>query len=88
MQIYKYPLKLKASHTVELPQGAKILSVQEQNDAVFFWALVDPELKTSDFHFQCFNTGYPCIPDELGDFVATIEEGEAKHIWHIFVQEL
>lgn len=42
--IWKYPVSLGSCLTViEMPKGARILSIQEQHQAPTIWAEVDPE---------------------------------------------
>lgn len=43
LQVFKYPILVVDYFSLKLPQGAKILSVQEQYDEPQVWALVDPE---------------------------------------------
>lgn len=42
MQIWKYPLDILGNQLIEMPQGAKLLSVQMQGDQPCLWTLVNP----------------------------------------------
>lgn len=45
--IYKYEFETKDLFRVQMPRGAKIISVQTQNGTPCMWAIVDPsEYKT------------------------------------------
>lgn len=43
LQVFKYPISAVDHFSLKLPQGAKILSVQEQYDEPQVWVLVNPE---------------------------------------------
>ncbi len=86
MIVYKYPLPIEAEGFIEMPAGAKILSVQAQRGIPMVWALVDPTTKALAKHwFFVFGTGTP-IDFDLGDasFLGTfqLEDGLVMvHVW-------
>ena len=41
-RVYKYPLQLNDEVALDLPEGAEVLSVQEQRGGVCLWALGPP----------------------------------------------
>lgn len=62
-RIFKYSLEILDRQEVELPAGAKILSVQAQNGLPQIWAMVDDsQVKTDMVHIRIIGTGYE-IPD-------------------------
>lgn len=40
--IYKYPLQLKDIQFIAMPDGAQILTIQNQDEKPVLWALVEP----------------------------------------------
>lgn len=79
--IFKYQLNSAVNH---LPQGAKILSAQVQNDQICIWALVDPDRPLVMRKLKIFGTGQPLPvhgPIEAV-FVGTVQQG--IYVWHIF----
>ena len=81
--IYKYPLSLQTTTELEMPVGAKILSIQMQGGLPTIWALVQEEARDETRTFLVFGTGGP-----LDDYVltyphiATVQDGSL--VWHIF----
>lgn len=53
--IWKYPLAPRCTH--EMPAGAQILTVQEQDGVPMLWALVDPDLPMEGRVFVVVQTG-------------------------------
>ena len=78
--IYKYPV-LIGEFEHGLPKGAKILSVQLQDEQPYFWALIDPESPREIREFRVFGTGHE-IDDEWHKYHATFQQG--PFVWHLF----
>ena len=82
--IYKY--KLQPGRTVlDLPDGAKVLTVQMQGDDACLWALVEPHKPTGSRFFDVYGTGHPA-PADPGDYVATFQQRNAwgALVFHVF----
>jgi len=83
--IYKYPLSLASSQGVSMPQGAKILSAQMQNDELQVWAIVDTEAPAPDdyYEFIIAGTGNPThINIRDANYLSTVQDG--GFVWHVF----
>lgn len=86
--IYKYELPRQVESTVQLPQGAEVLSVQLQLYGQFFlWALVDDSAPPEPRTFRIIGTGQP-VEDGL-IHITTIQESFADKdqgifVWHVF----
>ncbi len=74
MTIWKFPVSIDDHFTLQMPRGAKVLSVgvqatpqagpprpADQREVPFLWALVDPDpdLGTETRHFLLAGTGHP-----------------------------
>ena len=70
--IFKYTLPITDETVISMPQGAEILSIQEQRGAVYIWAVVDPDAPMVDRHFIVKQTGHP-MQTPVGDFIATFQ---------------
>lgn len=82
-KIFKYEVGIKCS--IDIPVGAKILSVHCQNDSVFFWAEVDTRTEVMTRNFEIFGTGHE-IPYRMGvdyDFIGTAHMSTGL-VWHLF----
>ena len=60
--VWKFTLQWDT--VLDLPEGARVLRVNEQEGCVCLWALVDPQAPLEARHFVAFGTGHP-IPDNL-----------------------
>lgn len=90
--IYKYPIYPVRSQTVQIPWGAKILSVQVVEDQPVIYALVDSQKTPVPFTIFIFGTGWDLeegntwgsgLPLDI-HFVGTFQQPEEKLVWHVF----
>ena len=79
--IFKYELKITDEQKIDIPEGAKILSVQMQGDTPCLWAMVNTKNKLESRSIAIIGTGNPCWCPEW-DFVGTIQE--RVFVWHVF----
>jgi hypothetical protein len=78
-RIYKYELK---EGSVEMPIGAKILSIQYQNNRPYIWALVDTDVECDFRYFTIVGTGEDFPEADDFTYINTIQDG--PFVWHIF----
>ena len=86
-RIFKYQLQINDLQNLNLPVGAKILSVQAQRGIPCLWALVDDsEKEYSDVKVSMYGTGHPISEKELKNkmFAGTVQIGEL--VLHVFLQ--
>jgi len=86
MAIWKYPLPI-ARPQVEMPTGARALTVQEQDGAPTLWALVDPSQPFEIRHFVFHPTGAP-IREIRGAYVGTVQLYAGSLVLHCFEDPL
>ncbi len=84
MRVFKYPLTDASTQVLQLPIGADILDVQEQQAQLVLWALVDPTAPTEERIIQIVGTGNPA-PSDLGRFLATVQHDAGRSVAHVFV---
>jgi len=77
-RIYKYKLE----NSVEMPIGAKILSIQMQNNRPYIWALVDTDVECEFRHFEIIGTGHNFPEADNFTYINTFQDG--PFVWHIF----
>lgn len=80
--IWKFPLVIDAVQTIEMPAGAEILSVLEQDGRICVWALVTPGAAPLSRRFEMFWTGDAVPNFARRRFLATVQIG--RHIHHVF----
>jgi hypothetical protein len=83
--IWKFPLEIKGTVKVEMPEGAEILSLQMQEDVPTIWALVDPKARRENREFEIHGTGFPVYPDVMIEkvFLATVQTSNG-YVYHVF----
>lgn len=92
MKIFKYELNAPTGidgcmeTCINMPSGAKVLSVQEQNGCVQVWAAVNPDNTSKPRRFLVIPTGYPFDVGVLHqfNFVTTLQLSYDSMVFHIF----
>jgi len=86
MKVLKWQLEVKDYQTLLLPKGAKVLDIQPKGESVYLWALCDLEADKEPRKFAIYGTGYP-VPEEPGQYQATVQLYEGSFVGHIFEVE-
>lgn len=83
--IWKYGIEIRDAFDFEMPDGAEILSVQEQDGSLFFWALVDPDPERATVlrRFRMVGTGH-LIGNERVSFLGTVQMRGGTLVLHVF----
>jgi len=79
--IYKYALDFDSVQDLELPTGAQILDVNEQDGRIMIWAMVEPDAPLQVIKIWIQGTGQPFNPDAKR-YLGTVHPG--AFVWHIF----
>ncbi len=82
--IWKFPLEVTDEQTVQIPNGAQLLSVQTQHATPCLWALVDPEAEPKPCIIQTYGTGHPI--GEVGTYLSTYQISGGTLVFHVFVK--
>jgi len=73
--------------TIEMPFGARILSVGNQNDKLCLWALVNPVNSCEGRVIRIIGTGHSIESNnQIHSFIGTVAMSSGKLIWHVFEQ--
>ena len=84
-QVWKYELPGADIVTRELPFGAKVLSVGEQNGRIMLWALVNPNaVDMVERRFRVAGTGHPVEPTLDFLFIGTVQFGNGLVFFSFF----
>jgi len=83
MRIYKYPIEPNDLIAIEMPKGARVLSVQAQRGVPCIWALVDPDAETAIRCFRIYGTGHPVSKPVL-PYVGTFQSHGGDLVFHLF----
>lgn len=84
--VYKYSVVGGGSFFLDMPEGARILSVQTQRDAPCIWALVDTNARKKVRQFILTGTGQPisCETDWSMLFIGTFQLLGGDVVLHLF----
>jgi hypothetical protein len=66
-----------------MPVGARILSVHEQHNGIFLWAMVDDSNAKEIRQFRYFGTGHE-MPDDAMQFLGTVHLDAGNFVFHVF----
>ena len=85
--VYKYPLEIEDEQVVLLPTGARILTVQQQNNNIFLWALVNPTSPNAQaFTIRIHGTGHSISNSDELEYINTVQLYGGKLVFHVFVK--
>lgn len=85
MTIWKFSLDIQDVQSFEMPNGAKILSVQVQDGTPCLWAFVNSSAQKEERRFHIFGTGHR-IPPHFSEehYIGTVQTHEGALVWHVF----
>lgn len=82
--IYKYPLEVTDTQTIQMPKNAWILCVQVQSGTPCLWAVVKPEMATEPRIFHSVGTGHPMPENTLCEHIDTYQLRGGALVFHVF----
>jgi len=83
MHIWKYQIAISDVQTIEMPAGAKILSLQTQDGTPCIWALCNEEASKELRTFTMYGTGH-IIHKDPGTFIGTFQMDGGELVFHVF----
>lgn len=81
--IWKYPIKVEAQQSIEMPIGAEILCVQMQGEQPCLWAKVSPEGWPTKRTIVILPTGAE-FEEMRGRYIGTFQMHNGMYVWHVF----
>ncbi len=85
MTIWKFPIEVTDEQHVNMPRGAKVLTVQFQAGSITIWALVDPTASKVKRRVRVVGTGNPCDVDRF-DHIGSVQT--PPFVWHVFIDQV
>lgn len=83
--IHKYPLELVDEQVLSLPDGAEVLTIQEQAGIICAWVWVrhaEHSFCSVDKTLRIVGTGHPVSPCSTTRYITTLQVGPM--VWHFF----
>lgn len=85
--VYRYPLETKNEQVVLLPTGARILTVQQQNNNIFLYALVNPTYQNDQaFTIRIYGTVQEISDSDELEYINTVLLYGGRLVVHVFVK--
>lgn len=84
-EIKEYILEILPYNTVEMPVGAKILTVQSQYDVPRIWVEVDTDQYLVEYNFVTFEAGTVISNDFTGTYIGTYQVGLGTNVYHLYL---
>jgi hypothetical protein len=82
--IHKYELPVKNEFSIEMPEGAELLTVQVQCERPCIWALVDADNPMRARNFRLHGTGHQVDASVWLRYVGTFQLIEGTLVLHLF----
>lgn len=79
--VWKYALAIDDAQTIEIPEGAELLTVGNQNGELVLWARVNPSGDPVRREILIRGTGHP-----IGGwpYVGSAQFADGLLVWHVF----
>lgn len=95
LTVWKFPVAIEDAFALDMPEGARVLSVQVQGDKPWIWALVDPKAPKVRRTFVLMGTGHkrPAAMFRAGsleaslEFVGTFQLSGGALVFHLWVEQ-
>lgn len=83
--IWKFDLEILESQEVRMPEGARVLSVENQMERLVLYALVDTQAPKMERTVHIRGTGHPIAPRLIqAEFIGTVKMVDGALMWHVF----
>ncbi len=85
MKVFKYPLTITGKQSINLPAGAKILTVQVQKGDPYLWALVNEQTVLTEAKIiHTYGTGHVVTGPVKSSYIGTYQIHEGDLVFHVF----
>lgn len=84
--IWKFPINSFDKSSIAMPIGAEILSVQNQNENICLWALVDPSVDKEFRTIEIVGTGHAIhyYTNTSMKYISTFQINKEQLVFHAF----
>ena len=88
MTIWKYDVgtehRSSSIFSLEMPEGARVLTMQMQSGSPQLWVLVDPKAERELRQFVTYGTGRPIPSAEDLTYISTVQGYNSSFVFHLF----
>lgn len=86
--IWKFEIDIIDKFTLEMPNGAEIMTIQTQFEKPCIWAIVEPSNELEKRHFEIKGTGHPFQEDAENNrsrtYIGTFQLASGQLVFHLF----
>ncbi|MBC2100613.1 DUF7352 domain-containing protein [Listeria booriae] len=88
-KIYKYPLEIKDSQTIDVPAESIVISIKNQQEQPVLYAVVDADCeKKGQIRIECRGTGHMLSGEEPFELVETVLFANGNLVFHFFTHKI
>lgn len=81
-KIFKYPINVKHTFSIDLPKGYEILTLKYKDEEENLWILIDDEQPKEKVNFYIYGTGRVIENIDSKKYIDTFISG--FFVWHLF----
>ena len=81
--IYKYPIEITDTQTLEVPQDRRILNVQMQDGKPCIWMEVETDTPHAELKVYVVGTGHPMPKTDL-HYIGSVQIANGLYVFHVF----
>jgi len=83
--VWKFPLRVDDTQTIEMPSGSEVLCVQNQSDTPTLWARVpNVHAPMMERKFHLIGTGHQAGTRDLRQYIGTVQIMGGMLVFHVF----
>lgn len=85
--VFKYKFEITDEQIIEMPAGAKVLTVAQQHKDMCLWALVNPLREPVKLRLWIVGTGHPAGHVAGMRYIGTFMLHDGQLVFHVFMEE-
>lgn len=82
-KIWKFKLEGQTCQKISMPEGAQVLTVQEQGGIPYLWAVCETDNPLADRHFLMYGTGH-LMDIAVDKYIGTFQLMNGGLVFHVF----
>ena len=88
--IWKFPFDITDNQEIEMPNGARIIKIDVQNNQPCLWAIVDPtkQYDTEPRVIRVYGTGHHVFVLDKLDYLDSFQLLGGQLVFHVFEQQV
>lgn len=84
MTIWKFAFAITDRFSIQMPQGATVLHVDNQRGTTVLWAMVNPKAKVVERKFRLAGTGHVIDDAKPEQHIGSFQMRDGLLVFHLF----